>query len=185
MRLASAGALLLVFLAACDAPWSGPIPPAGSTSLGFETINVIGPTTMGEGILAGITVDALRMQVLASTVTAFHQIPGRPCEAYSPDADPCWYRIASRPDEVYLAVSTFNECYRTIKEAAALTGDNLDFIHWVGKSQRACNLALAQPSWRLIAIDRSSLPRHWTLNVRLQLQGDSDSTAAQTTLSVP
>jgi hypothetical protein len=185
MRPASAGVLLLIFLAACDAPWSGPSSPSGSTELGFETVGGPGPTTVSDGILAAVSIDALRTQVLASAVTEFHEIPARPCQVYPQDADPCWYRVASSPDKIYLAVSTYNECYRAIKETVALTSDNLDFIHWIGKPQRACNLDLALPSRRLIAVSRSSLPRRKSLTVRLELQGHSEGTAAQTVLSLP
>ncbi|HYR47233.1 MAG TPA: hypothetical protein VER07_00485 [Candidatus Polarisedimenticolia bacterium] len=162
--------LLLVAVCACDAPWDGPGLPAGAITVGYTTLSELGPPAIGEDILASTSLADLRTQVLASRSTFIGA--GQPCRSFVNDADLCWMNIGDQPGRLYVAVATFETCYRTVKEAAAVKGQELYFIHWVGKSQRGCNLALAMPHWRLIFVRRDSLPRSGLLTVDLQIQED-------------
>jgi hypothetical protein len=162
--------LLLVAVCACDAPWDGPGLPAGALTVGYTMLSELGPTAIGEDILASTSLAGLRTQVLASrsTFTGAEQ----PCRAFVNDADPCWMNIADQPGRLYVAVSTFETCYRTVKEAAAVKGQTLYFIHWIGKFQRGCSWAQGMPRWRLIYLRRDSLPRSGPQTVDLQIQED-------------
>ena len=165
-------ALLVVAIAsACDAPWDGPAIPSGAKSIGHNGLSEFGPVAIGQGILASTHLFDLRRQVLESKTTrSFPDLPA--CQADTHLPDPCWMQIADGNDRLFLAVSTVATCYRTVKEAAAIKARTLFFIHWIGKPQRACNLALALPRWRLISVPRSSLPEAGKLVVDLQIQED-------------
>jgi hypothetical protein len=162
--------LLLVAVCACDALWDGPAVPAGAQTIGYATLSELGPPATGENILASTSLADLRTMVLASSST-FTQ-GGQPCRAFVNDEDPCWMNIVDEPGRLYVAVATFELCYRTVKEAAAVKGQTLYFIQWIGKAQRACNLAQGMPHWRLVYVRRDSLPRSRLLTVDLQIQED-------------
>ncbi len=162
--------LLLVAICACDAPWDGPVIPANAQTVGYTTLSELGPPATGQDILASTSLADLRTHVLASRST-FTQ-GGQPCRAFVNDEDPCWMNIVDEPGRLYVAVATFEQCYRTIKEIAAVKAQTLYLLHWIGKPQRACNLALAMPSWRLIYVRRGSLPHSGLLTLDLQIQED-------------
>src|SRR6266571_2400529 len=125
--------LVLVAVCACDAPWDGPGLPSGAQTVSYTTLSELGPTATHEDILASTSLADLRTRVLASTSTFTEG--GQLCSASFNDADPCWMSLADQPGRLYVAVATFETCYRTIKEAAAVKGRTLYLIHWIGKPQ--------------------------------------------------
>ena len=162
-------AVVILAVCACDAAWDGPAVPVGARTVVYTTLSELGPTATAEDILASTSLADLRTKVLASRST-FAQ-GGQPCRAFANDADPCWMNLADEPGRLYVALTTF-ACYRAVKETAAVKGQTLYFVHWIGKPQRVCNLMLAMPHWRLIYVRRDTLPHSGLLTVDLQIQED-------------
>ncbi len=152
----------LALAQACDAPWAGPSLPAGGHWVSFASVPSEGPIAVRDGIFAATSTTALEAAVGASGYT----IKGA-CR------QPCW-RVynADQPGLLYLAVvTTEDRCDTTVKEAAAVSGRTLYFIHWIGDPNGSrCDAALAA-RWRVLSVSLRDLPGPGTLTVRLQLRG--------------
>ena len=159
-----------VLLTACDAPWAGPSLPAGSHTLNPVQVSLQGPFGLGPDIVAATTLSAMRDLVLAHGRDHGSGLPS--CQAEPNWPDPCWTQQPDLRGRVYIAVVINYECTSATKEATALAGHTLYFIHWIGKPGGVCNASMAEPNWRLYAASRSDLPSSGTLTVRLELQGD-------------
>jgi hypothetical protein len=173
--------LAITIVSACDAPLAGPTVPSGGHSLSLTTLASygLGPFANGEDIAASTSLDALRAEVVARTMSHTQSTEAQVC-AQAPPLDPCWHQQVNRPGRLYLAVITFYACNADTKEAAAISGRTLFFIRWIGKPRGVCNAAMAVPNWRLFSASRADLPSSGTLTVRLQLQGATDRVAAET-----
>ncbi|HET7466915.1 MAG TPA: hypothetical protein VFL29_09615 [Candidatus Dormibacteraeota bacterium] len=179
MVRASLVLLLLVTACGIDAPWDGPTLPAGARTVAYQVRAQSGlPVRSAQGIVAATSIAELRSELLKTI-----HYPD-PCVGYTPDQDPCWERIADQPGQLYVAIPSVVVCYRTVKETAGLAGRTLYFIYWIGKVQKTCNLALAQPLWRLISFARADLPASGTLTVDLQTQEDGSYSDVATTVEL-
>jgi hypothetical protein len=169
--------VVVVLVAACgiDAPWAGPSLPSGARSIAYRVESEQGMAAQFEqGIAAATSLAELRAELVQTIRTP------DPCVGYTPDQDPCWERIGDEPGRPYVAVPNAVVCYRTVKEAAGISGRTLYFIYWVGTVQKACNLALARPHWRLLSFARADLPASGTLTVDRQTQEDGQTTDVST-----
>lgn len=174
--------LLMTFAQGCDAPWAGPSLPDGSRPLTLALLYA-GPIGMGPNIAASTSIADLRAKVL-SIPNGVNVADDWRCRSYPVRTDPCWNQQPERPDRLYIAVITNPECTNPTKEASAISGHTVYFIHWAGNPQRICNASMAQPNWRLYSASRGDLPSSGTLIVRLQLQGTEQGGAeAQVELS--
>lgn len=177
--------MTIVGLVACDPPWAGPSFPDGAQSLNLSYVTVRGPIDVGPGVVAAISLAAVRDGVISHAMRV-HESEQTVCalNPYDAAADPCWRHMSDQPGYVYIAVITNPECTNPVKEAAALGGHTLYFIHWVGNPQGTCSAALARPSWRLYTAPRRDFPASGTLTVRLELQGtEQGSTDTRMVLS--
>ena|ERR1700686_51034 len=172
--------LAITIVSACDAPLTGPTVPSGGHSLSLTALASygLGPFANDEDIVASTSLDALRAEVIARTVSHTQRTEAQVCAPAQPP-DPCWRQQVNRTGRLYLAVITFNECNADTKEAAAISGRTLFFIRWIGNPKGVCNAAMAAPNWRLFSASRAELPSSGTLTVRLQLQGATDRVAAE------
>jgi hypothetical protein len=123
-----------------------------------------GPFGVGPDVAASTSLATLRDEVVARA----GQLA---CEQYPNHTDPCWRLIPDQPAGVYIAVIINYACRADSKEAVAIAGSTLYFIHWIGNAQGPCNAALARPEWRLYWASRNDLPASGTVTVRLELQG--------------
>ena len=180
MVRASLLVLLLVTACGIDAPWDGPSLPAGARAIAYEVRSEQGlvVATQRQAIDAATSIAELRAELLQTIATP------DPCVGNTPDQDPCWERIADQPGRLYVAVPNAVVCYRTVKQAAGLSGRTLYFIYWIGVAQKPCNLALAQEHWRLLSFARADLPASGTLTVELQTQEHGQTSGVSTTIDL-
>ncbi len=160
--------LAVVAMCGCDMPWDGPHLPDSGLQIAYTDLGA-GPPVRHEGIYAATSISDLVAEIASDE--PIQDL----CRSYSPSVDMCWEHVADQPAHLYIAVPAAIECYRTVKETAVLSGYRLYFIYWIGKPQRACNLALAMPRWRLLSFSRSELPPSGTLTVDLQTQEDGQT----------
>jgi len=167
--LVVAGAL--VALVACDAPWAGPSMPDGARALSLEQFGFHGPFDTGPDIAASTSLAQVRDMVVAHALE-YHP-GGDVCGPYTGIPDPCWRQIADQPGRVYLAVVIDYSCNADTEESAAIGGNTLYFIHWVGNPRGPCTAAMAIPNWRLYSAAGSDLPSAGVLTVRLLFEGSA------------
>jgi len=155
---------------ACDAPWAGPSLTDGSRPLNLAELSLRGPFDVGPDIIASTSLAQVRDQVIFRAMGS-RRTEDQVCQKYGADADPCWDQQTDQPGRVYVAVIINYECASTSKEASAIGGHTLYFIHWVGDPSGVCSASMAMPTWRLYSASRSDLPGSGTLSVRLLFQG--------------
>lgn len=169
MLKAALVALMLLFAAtACDAPWAGPSLPSGATHLNY--------TFAGRGPVCPIAPDVVAFTNLAEIRTAAAERCNRPHACTDP-ADECWPTVSEQPGNLYVAVLTADECNRPVKEDIAAGDRAVYFIHWIGRAQAVCNMAMAIPGYRLFLIPRSELPSSGAIKVELQVQDEVNGTS--------
>jgi hypothetical protein len=167
--------LAIVLLQGCDAPWAGPTLPDGSHALNLTELSVRGPFDLGPGIIASTSLAQVRDQVISHAMGIRRRTVEETCQKYQTVPDPCWAQQVDRPGHVYVAVIINYECTSSSKDASAVGGHTLYYIHWVGNPQGVCSASMAQPNWRLYSASRSDLPSSGILTVRLVFQGSAQT----------
>ena len=168
--------VMIAALPACDVPWAGPGVPGGAQALDIVQLDYRGPIGIdfGPDIAASPSLTGLRQQVISKAM-GHRPASDSVCTPDNSRPDPCWTQQPDVAGRLYVAVVTTPECNRAVKESAALGGHTLYFLHWIGKPDRVCNMAMARPSWRLFYVARKDLPASGTLTVRLQYQGEEQT----------
>lgn len=164
-------ALVIAVAAVCacgsmpPVPAGGPKLPAGAHPLTLKQLSALGPNDVGPDIIASTSLSQVRSAVVA------HARFDRFCAESAGPADRCWGNVPDSPGQIYIAVITNSECTSPVSEMTGISASTVYFIHWIGKSQRVCNMAMALAMWRLYSVARSDLPRSGSLTVRLEIQG--------------
>ena len=150
--------------------------PEGSSRVTLAHVSDHGVPDSGPDIFASTSIEAIREHVIAHAVATgqkYRPSGFDPCTQYS-SWDACWTRVHDDRGRLLIAVITNYECNARDKEAAAITGRTLYFVHWVGGNagwQPVAGCALATPEWRLYAASRADLPARGPFTVKLELRG--------------